>query len=308
MGAALIEAPFGAVGLDMGAQEFERIEVEAAGGPPLSALRWSGGDGVSVLCVHGADGSAANWIDLAPLLGAERAVLAVDLPGFGRTPVVDRRPSMAAYADLIGELAGRAPGGRSVLACNSMGAVVGVLAAARHPAAVAGLALIAPAVPRAGRAPIDPTMLPMLAPFLVPGLMSLEARRRHRLPPEQRTRELLDMCFAPGNRESPAAWAEMVDVARRRELRDQAAGWTKAFRSLVLWLIRRRAFHAEADRIRCPVTIADGAADPIIPSSSIAAAIERHPGWSRTSLEGVGHVPQLEDAHGTAAALRILLD
>ena len=64
-------------------------------------------------------------------------------------------------------------------------------------------------------------MLPMLAPFLAPGLMSLEARRRHRLPPEQRVRELLDMCFAPGHRESPEAFAEMVDVARNRAVRDQ---------------------------------------------------------------------------------------
>ena len=85
-----------------------------------------------MLCVHGADGSAANWIDLAPLLRAERDVLAIDLPGFGRTPVAGRRPSMAAYAELVGELAAGA-GGRSILVCNSMGAVVGVLAAARRP-------------------------------------------------------------------------------------------------------------------------------------------------------------------------------
>ncbi|MGI8726232.1 MAG: alpha/beta fold hydrolase [Solirubrobacterales bacterium] len=287
------------------ASSFAHRELDFGG--PLATLEWSGGDGTPLLLIHGADGSAANWVDIAPLLPADRRVVAVDLPGFGRSPVAGRKPSMEAYGRLICELIERELGGRAAIAGNSMGAVVAVLAASRAGEAVAATSLVAPAVPRAGSLPVDPTMVPMLAPFLVPGLAGLEARRRHGLPPERRVRQLLDMCYAPGGRESDEAFAEMIDVARNRERSDQVQGWSKAFRSLLWWLVRRGAWDREARQIRGPVQIIEGAADPIIPSRSITGAIERHPSWSLERLEGVGHVPQLEAPKRTAEALEKLL-
>jgi pimeloyl-ACP methyl ester carboxylesterase len=284
---------------------FRRRDVDFGAGP-VSVLQTDGGhDAPPLLCVHGADGSAANWIDLGPAMGGRRLV-ALDLPGFGCSPLAGRSASMAAYADLVASAAA-APaiglGEPPVLVCNSMGAVAGVLAAARHPGAFSAVVLVAPALPRAGTSAIDPSFIPMLAPFLVPGLMGLEARRRHALPAERRVQELLDLCFAPGNCASPEAMAAMVEAARVRTRADQVAGWTKAFRSMLTWLVRRGAFHAEADRIEVPILVIEGAEDPIIPSSSIAACLERHPLWRHVALEGVGHVPQLEAPEAVAAAI-----
>lgn len=286
---------------------FERREVDRRG--PLAILEWEGpAEREPILCVHGADGSAANFVDLAPLLTELGPVRAVDLPGFGRSPVAGRKTTMAAYAELVAGLAAAGDGRRTHLIANSMGAVVAILAAGRHPESVASLTLLAPALPRGGSAGVDPTFLPMLLPFFVPGLMGLEARRRHSQPPERRVRELLDMCYAPGSgRESATAFEEMVDVARNRERRDQVKAWTSAFRNLLLWLARRGALHREADRIEAPVLILEGEADPIIPSRSIAAALERHPDWRHVALEGVGHVPQLEAPEPTAAAITELV-
>lgn len=294
--------------MGVAAGSFERTRIDRQG--PLAMLEWEGSrDRCPILCVHGADGSAANFLDLAPLLAPRRAVRAVDLPGFGRSPVAGRKTTMSAYAELVADLAATGPGKRAHLVGNSMGAVAVILAAARHPEAVASVSLLAPALPRAGRSAVDPTLLPMLAPFLVPGLMALEARRRHSQSPDRRVRELLEMCYAPDSgRESAAAFAEMVDVARERERRDQVKAWTSAFRNLLLWLARRRALHREAARIDAPVLLVEGCADPIIPSRSVAAALRRHPGWRHAALENVGHVPQLEAPVETARAISELID
>lgn len=192
------------------APPFERRELDFDG--PLALLEWAGeGAATPLLLIHGADGSAANWVDIGPLLAGERRVVAVDLPGFGRSPVTGRDPSMDAYARLVHELIERELDGRAVLAANSMGAVVAVLAAARAGEAVAGTSLIAPAVPRAGSLLIDPTMLPMLVPFLVPGLAGLEARRRHGLPPRSPARSRSSR--EPSIRSSPPARSPAQSIA-----------------------------------------------------------------------------------------------
>lgn len=273
---------------------------------PLALLEWQGGAGTPLLCVHGADGSAANWMDIAPGLSEERPVVAVDLPGFGRSRMEGRSPKMTAHADLVAELIGAELGGRAFVAGNSMGCVASMLAAARHPERVAGLILFAPALPRAGKAPIAAGYLPMLLPFLVPGLMGLEARRRASLSPERRVRSLLEMCYAPGRRESEEAFAEMVAVAEQRRPTDQVKGWTGAFRNLLVWLARRSAFHREAAKIEVPVLIVEGLADPIIPHRSVLDTLERHPRWRHVGLERVGHVPQLEAPDESIAACREL--
>jgi pimeloyl-ACP methyl ester carboxylesterase len=286
-----------------------RREIAVAGGPVsvFEAGTRNRGELSRLLCVHGADGSAANWVDLATALAGTTGLTAIDLPGFGHSPLAGRRPTMADYADLTAaaatapELGFESP---PILACNSMGAVVGVLAAARHPGLFSALVLVAPAVPRPGRSTIDPSFFSMLAPFLVPGLMGIEARRRHALPPDRRVAELLELCFAPGNAASPEAIAAMVEAARVRSRTDHVAGWTKAFRSMLWWLTRRGAFHAAADRIEIPVLVVEGEADSIIPASSIAACLERHPSWSHLALAGVGHVPQLEAPTAVADAIR----
>lgn len=289
----------------MSASDFQRRSLDLGG--ETAILEWSGGGGVPLLLIHGADGSAANWVDLAPLLAERRRIVAVDLPGFGRSPLAGRRPSMSAYAELVVGMIEGELGGRAVLVGNSMGAVVAVAASGRAGSSIVATSLVAPAVPRAGGSAIDLTLAPALVPFLVPGLAGLEARRRQRRGPERRVRELLDMCYAPGAGESEAAFAEMVDVARHRARSDAVEGWSKAFRSLLWWLVRRGRWDREAARIGGPVQIIEGQADPIIPTRSIEGAIARHPTWSRQRLAGVGHVPQLEDAAATAAALERLL-
>lgn len=62
-----------------------RLAVDAAG-IPWSALTWGPADGRPLLLIHGVTSSAANWWRLGPAFAAAgRWVVAVDLPGHGRT-------------------------------------------------------------------------------------------------------------------------------------------------------------------------------------------------------------------------------
>jgi pimeloyl-ACP methyl ester carboxylesterase len=59
------------------------------------------GSGRPLLLIHGLGGSHESWETISAPLEAERDVIAVDLPGFGATPPLPGRPSIAALADAL---------------------------------------------------------------------------------------------------------------------------------------------------------------------------------------------------------------
>jgi pimeloyl-ACP methyl ester carboxylesterase len=100
---------------------------------------FEGGQGPPLLLLHGFGGAAWNFTELVPLL-AGRRLLIPDLPGHGGSaplPAV----TMSGLADVVAELL---PGPLPVLG-HSMGGVVALRLAERHPELVSGLVLAAPA-------------------------------------------------------------------------------------------------------------------------------------------------------------------
>lgn len=277
------------------APSLDRVEFDGG----VHALQW-GTAGPPVVLVHGLDGSAANWISVGQRLGADHRVLAIDLPGFGRSPLGGHRSAMTSHADLVARCIREWTEEPVALAGNSMGGAVTVLLASRHPELVHRLVLVASALPRAGRGRVDPTMLPAWLSLWLPGTATAVAGRRNRRPPAQRVDELLELCVAPGAEVPADARAEMVAVAADRDRRDHVRAWGRCARSLWGWLVRRGAFHAAVDRVAAAGVLLTGAVDPIIPTSSATEFAARHPAWLHIDLAGVGHVPPLEAPSATA--------
>lgn len=265
----------------------------------VHALTW-GEDGPAVVLVHGLDGSAANWIPVGQALADEHRVLAIDLPGFGRSPLGSHRSAMTAHADLVARCVQEWTDDPVALAGNSMGGLVALLATHRNPRLVRRLTLVASALPRAGRGPLDPTMLPAWLSLWLPGTATAVAGGRNRTPPAQRVDQLLELCIARGGTVPPDARGEMVDVAQQRDRTDHVRAWGRSARSLWGWLVRRGAFHDVADDVQVPSVLLTGAVDPIIPTSSAEAFAARHPDWTHIALPDVGHVPPLEAPTATA--------
>jgi pimeloyl-ACP methyl ester carboxylesterase len=98
-----------------------------------------------LVLVHGLGGAAANWVDVAPLLAASRRVLVPELPGHGGSTPLPIVPNLAAFADrlaVVAEAEGMLP---APLVGHSLGGVVALRWALRHPEQVSSLVLAATA-------------------------------------------------------------------------------------------------------------------------------------------------------------------
>ncbi len=251
--------------------------------------------GPPVLLLHDLDGCAAGWLDVTPGLAVDHRVLAPDLPGCGRSPVGRRRTSLTAHADLVAEVVRRRTDDPVTLVGNSVGALVALLTAARHRWAVSSLVLLAPALPRRTAGGFDPAFLPLLTASVVPGLLLLEPWRRSLQAPRERIDALMAAACAPDSeRASPGTLEAMLEVEASRPRAQRLRGWPAAARSLFWWLARPERFHGLADAVDVPVWLVEGVQDPVLPRSTVLAALERHPDWIHVPLAGVGHVPQLE--------------
>jgi len=100
---------------------------------------FEGGEGPPLLLLHGFGGAAWNFSELVPLLPGRRLIVP-DLPGHGASTPLPAA-SIAAFADVVAELL---DGSADVLG-HSMGGVVALRLAERHPSLVRRLVLAAPA-------------------------------------------------------------------------------------------------------------------------------------------------------------------
>jgi pimeloyl-ACP methyl ester carboxylesterase len=96
--------------------------------------------------VHGMGGRWQHWLETIPALAEHGRVLAVDLPGFGRSEPSGAGTSLDGFADAAAELARQLGVGPVVLAGHSMGGPIAIRFAARHPDLAEAIVLAAGAV------------------------------------------------------------------------------------------------------------------------------------------------------------------
>ncbi len=111
------------------------------GGPEGGEAR----PGTPIVLVHGAAGHSLGFLDLARRLGALRHVIALDLPGHGRSEALaDESVAglLGAYRDATGNLCAAMGLPRAILLGHSMGAAIVQLAAHAWPDKVAGMILV----------------------------------------------------------------------------------------------------------------------------------------------------------------------
>jgi pimeloyl-ACP methyl ester carboxylesterase len=104
-----------------------------------------GGQGPSLVLIHGLGGSAANWLALAASLAGRARVLVPELPGHGGSAPLPAAPNLDAYADRVASLAEREEMLPAFVVGHSLGGAVGLRLALRRPEAVSGLVLAASA-------------------------------------------------------------------------------------------------------------------------------------------------------------------
>src|SRR5216684_1535396 len=96
--------------------------------------------------VHGLGGSALNWMAVGPEIASSYHAIAVDLAGFGQTPLFSRSANVGGNADLVHEFIEKVIGEPVVIMGNSMGGHIAILEAAVHPSSVHAMILLDPRV------------------------------------------------------------------------------------------------------------------------------------------------------------------
>jgi pimeloyl-ACP methyl ester carboxylesterase len=257
-----------------------------------------GGTGEVVLLVHGLGGSHLNWLSVAPRLAERHRVYALDLPGFGRSPLAGRRSSVAANIDVLNRLIASLSDGPIVLIGNSMGGLLSLGVAAMHANLVRGLVLVDPAVPapRSWRPRVDRVTRTFLAAALLP---SWGARRIGRavaaLGPEQLVYETLRLCSADPSRIEQAVVDAHVALEAERLAQP---GWQESFyaatRSLVRVLALKRQVLRWVHLVVAPTLLVQGDEDRLVRVESARAVASLRPDWEYQEFAGVGHVPMME--------------
>lgn len=112
-------------------------------GRPVNVIDMGSGD--PVLFVHGLGGSWPNWLEQMPVISQDWRAIALDLPGFGHSPMPRDGVSIDTYARTIVGLLDALDLRSAVLVGNSMGGEISAELAISHPERVSKLVLVSPA-------------------------------------------------------------------------------------------------------------------------------------------------------------------
>jgi pimeloyl-ACP methyl ester carboxylesterase len=240
------------------------------------------GEGDPVLFIHGISGSWQNWLENLPHLCAGRRAVALDLPGFGASPMPSWRIDMPAYGQLVHDFCEKVGVERATLVGNSMGGFISVEAATTDPGRYERLVLVA-------AAGILNTWSPELRATATAWAWNQFgphfARRGRAIVSRPRARQIV---FGPFVR-YPGRLREDLLLEQIEGGLTKADGFSDALQSLIRHDIRDRLADVEM-----PTLVIGGLSDRVIP---VAAAISYHrriPGSRLEIFERTGHVPQLE--------------
>jgi pimeloyl-ACP methyl ester carboxylesterase len=240
----------------------------------------TGGDGPSLLFIHGLGGIWQNWLLNLPVFMRTHRCIAVDLPGFGLSEELEEA-SIPGFARVVDKLCAELGIEEPVVIGNSMGGFVGAELAVRYPTRVSKLVLVAAAGLSTEYLAREPLLAGARA-FMVltarGGLRGDSMVRRPRL----RRLALQAVVRYPEKLSLPLA-TELVGGAN-------APGFIDSFEALLTYSFRDRL-----ERIEVPTLIVWGRNDMLVPVTD-AQAYEHLIGENAHSVifEDTGHLPMLE--------------
>lgn len=282
------------------------------GGRPVRVLRAESRrttGAVPQLLVHGLGGSSVGWVQVMEGLAERGPVVAVDLPGFGRTPVGDDDPlTVRGYVDFVLELADVLGWERFTLHGNSMGGLVGILIAADLPERIDRLVLVSPALP-----PRSPLGLLVPARATIDGMLPIAVSSVHALAlgalnlagpelDEKRNRAMLRLIFPDPDVVDPALLELMAaDYADDEGNADRRRALLAATRSMTAMWTDPRASWRAVHKVQAPTLVLGGTHDALVPARVLRAVLAARRDWEGHVVDDRRHALMLEDPEGYLA-------
>jgi pimeloyl-ACP methyl ester carboxylesterase len=278
--------PYGPAGRSawLGVDWREHQRWVGVGDTPLNTIDLGEGDN-AIVFVHGLSGSWPNWLEQLPVFAQNHRVIAMDLPGFGHSPMPHEPITISAYARVLDGLLEELGVSAATVVGNSMGGFVSAELAIAFPQRVERLVLVSAA-----------------------GISTYRHRDVERIEPYLRRVAPMIAVYA-GWTAARSEW-----VARRPGLRNIALGFVTRHPSrlpaaLAAEQLRgagkpgfMQALRANIDypiserlpEIACPTLIVWGDEDKVIPVGDAGVFEELIPNSRKVIFEGTGHMAMLE--------------
>ena len=240
------------------------------------------GEGEPILFVHGISGSWQNWLENLPRFARGHRVVALDLPGFGASPMPSWAIDMPAYGRLLHDFCEKLGIERATIVGNSMGGFIAAEAVTAMPGRFERLVLVSAAGiintwnPEE-RAVVTAWAWKVFGPHY--------ADRGRWIVTHPRARE---MVFRPFVRYPSRLRADLLFEQITSGL-ERADGFGDALQTLIRHDIRERL-----GEIGIPTMIVWGQSDRVVPMAAALSYHRRIPHSRLEIFERTGHVPQLE--------------
>jgi pimeloyl-ACP methyl ester carboxylesterase len=246
---------------------------------------------VPLILIHGLGDEADSWRHLIPVLKEKRRVLALDLPGFGRS-VFSGRINIKTHIQAVLLLLEQT--GPAVLVGNSLGAIIAEGAAMARPDLARGLILVDGCFP--SKVPLNSSLLFLALPFLgkawYRGFRKNHEGAYRSLFPYYADLEALDEADREFLRER---------VIERVESKTQERAYFASLRSMI-WHYRfaGKGYTRFIKTYPGKVLILWGEADQVLPLDSTGIILDISPNARLAVIPGAGHLPQQEKPADTA--------
>jgi pimeloyl-ACP methyl ester carboxylesterase len=239
------------------------------------------GEGSPVVLVHGLGGCWQNWLENIPHLARDHRVLALDLPGFGDSPMPPWEINIPAYGRLLDAFCTELDVHSAALVGNSMGGFVSAEVAIARPEWVDRLVLVSAAGITHARMRKEPAeMAARMTAAAAPLAMRFQERSLSR--PGLRRIAFQGVFYAPHRMRPELLWEQYHGALG-------APGFLPAVQTLIGY-----DFTDRLRRIADPTLIVWGRNDRIVPPAD-AYGYARHLENSQVVIfDRCGHCPQLE--------------
>jgi pimeloyl-ACP methyl ester carboxylesterase len=223
---------------------------------------------------------------LVPLLSSKRfRCLAVDLPGYGQSPPAPARATIAGYADLLAELIQSVSDRPVVLIGHSMGGMISLTLALRHPQVVERMVLLCPTI--SGRLSLFINLF--ISPVTILERFSLAGKIVSLLEPQMLG--ITDRLMRPA---SIAAHTGITEADYQRIRADARRPGQGRVRAECFWAMREGDLQGKLGQIEAPSLVIWGMEDNTVPLRDASILAEEWPDADLRIIPKASHWPQFE--------------
>ena len=241
------------------------------------------GEGPPLVFVHGLSGAWQNWLENLPHFARGHRIIALDLPGFGSSPMPRWEITIPGYGRFLRDFCERIGVERCTLVGNSMGGFIATEVAVAEPERVEKLVLVSAAGITWARARREPAaMIGRMVRAATPLTMRWQTGVGM-LRPRARRMSWAGVVHHPDGMRRELLWENLVPAL-------DSPGYLDAFVNLTGYDIRDRLGDIED-----PTLIVWGRNDRVVPVPAAFSYQRRIGDNARLEIfDETGHVPQLE--------------